>query len=168
MPTAQLVSVAKANLKRAHPSQPTPLQVKQKFPVSDIFVDPNGKPYKFYIKDLFPDWDEGTRKQLKDRILVRTYTSLSTHYPRIRLFLLFSARKTEGKSLTKSLVRVSLSSIPLMNGEATLVYPIRYYKSVTTLSASRAAGSSTGNSFMTPSGLDDWKNGCFESVGSQL
>ena len=168
MPTAQLVPVAKAHLKRAHPSQPTPLQEKREFTVPDMFVDPNGKPYKFYIKDLFPDWDEGERKQLEDGILVRTCTNLTTHHPRIRPFLFFSARKTEGKSLTKSLVRDSSSSIPLMNVEATLVYLIRYYKSVMTPSTSRAAGSSTGNSFMTPSGLDDWKTGCFESVGSQL
>ncbi len=168
MPTAQLVPVADAKLKRAHPSHPTPLQVNREFPVSDIFVDPNGKPYKFYLKDLFPDWDEGARKQLEDGILVRTCTNLSMHHPTIRIFLFVSARKMEGKSLTKSLVRGLLSLIPLMNGEATLVYPIRYWRSVTTPSASRAVGSSTGNSFMTLSGLDDWKNGCFESVGSQL
>lgn len=83
MPTAQLVPVAKAKLKRAQPSQPTPLQLKRKFPVSDIFVDPNGEPYKFYIKDLFPNWNEGARKQLEDGILVRTWTYLSMHHQRI-------------------------------------------------------------------------------------
>lgn len=83
MPTAQLVPVAKAKLKRAQPSQPTPLQLKRKFPVSDIFVDPNGEPYKFYIKDLFPNWNEGAKKQLEDGILVRTCTNLSMHHRRI-------------------------------------------------------------------------------------
>lgn len=158
MPTAQLVHVAKAKLKRAQSSQPG-------FHVSDIFVDPNGEPYKFYIKDLFPNWDERARKQLEVGILVRTCTNLSAHHSSIRLSL--SARKMEGKSLTESLVRVLLWLIPLLNGGETLVYHLRYYRSVTTPFASRAAGSSTGNSFMILSGMDDWKNGCFESVGSQ-
>lgn len=81
MPTAQLAPVAKAKLKRTHPSQPTPLQTKRGFPVSDIFVDPNGKPYKFYIKDLFPNWDEDARKQLEDGIMVRTRSNRSTNNP---------------------------------------------------------------------------------------
>jgi len=71
MPTIQLVPTSKRKVKKAQPSQPAPLQPRPGSPVSKIFVDPNGKPYKFYIKDLFPNWDEEAKKQLEGGIKVR-------------------------------------------------------------------------------------------------
>lgn len=80
----------------------------------------------------------------------------------------FFAREMAGKSLRESLARVSLSLIPLLNGEVILVYPIRYCRSVTTPSTSHAVGSSTGNLSTILSGLEGWKNSCFESMASPL
>lgn len=79
MPTTQLVSLAKKTETWAQPSQRPSLQARQDSPVSNIFVDPNGKPYKFYIKDLFPNWDEDAKKQLEDGIKVRFCANTSIY-----------------------------------------------------------------------------------------
>lgn len=77
MPTAQLASAVKGAPNRARPSQRPPLQASSGSPVSKIFVDPHGKPYKFYIRGLFPNWDEDAKKQLEDGIKVRTCANTS-------------------------------------------------------------------------------------------
>jgi len=95
MPTAKRAPAVKAKAKPSHPSQPAPSQGPS---TSSIFVDPNGEPYKFYIKDLFPNWDEDAKKQLEDGITVRTCANRSTQNP--TLFPLGKRRssRSEGTS----------------------------------------------------------------------
>ena len=70
---------AKAQAKQTRPSQPEPSRGKSKSPISKVFVDSNERPYKFYIKDLFPNWDEDARKQLEDGIKVRPCANRPTY-----------------------------------------------------------------------------------------
>jgi hypothetical protein len=165
MPTTQATPLTKAKAKRTQPSQPSSVHARTDSPISKVFVDPDGKPYKFYIKNLFPNWDEDARKQLEDGIKVCTCTNYLVYSPKYNSF---PARKTVDKSFRKSLERASSSLIPLLNGRSISVHLIKYFRSVMILSAFHVAGLSTGNLSMTPSSLGGWRNRRFKDVGSPL